>query len=231
MTKELAKQDNGLNSLIEQAITNPDVDVAKMQALLDMNLTIRDKQAEINFNQAMSELQPKLPQITKNKKAHNSNYATYEEIDKKIKHLYNDHGFAPSYNTKREEDKSTTYYGTLSHKDGHSRTYEINLQDDDTGSKNKVQAKASTLSYAKRYLLQMMFNVVTTDEDIDGNKLIESEEKKYIKKLIKECDIEEDRFIIKYNITSIDNMPMKTYLKAVQDMRARIANNAKKDNK
>lgn len=172
-TTEIAKQtntlDNSFMAVIERAASNPDVDIAKMQQLLDMQERILTKQGEISFNQAMARLQPQMPVIKRGKKADKSYYARYEDIDPVIRPLYTAEGFSLSFTSKREGDV-VTYYGTLHHVDGHKVTAEIDLPADKSGSKNDIQAKASTMTYAKRYLLTMLLNVVTADEDDDGHK-------------------------------------------------------------
>lgn len=160
-----AEQSNML-AIIERAATDVAVDVVKMQALLDVQERIMVKQAEIEFNEAMARLE--LPEIKKLGKTHNSKYAKYEHIDREIRPLYTAEGFSMSFNSKLN-DNVETYYGTLSHVGGHSRTAEMALPPDTSGSKNAIQAKGSTISYAKRYLLCMLLNIITVDEDDDGS--------------------------------------------------------------
>ena len=62
----------------------------------------------------------------------------------------------------------------VSHSQGHSRHYHLDIPLDDAGAQGKVnktavQATGSSNSYARRYLVCMIFNV-TTEDDNDGNK-------------------------------------------------------------
>lgn len=164
-------ESNGMLAVIEKFASSPDVDVLKLEKMLEMQERIMAKQAEIDFNAAMAELQPNMKPIKKLSKGHNSSYAKYEDIDKEIRPLYTAKGFSVSYNT-LQSDKGVIYEATLSHVSGHSKKASILLPADTGGSKNAVQAIGSTTTYARRYLLCMLFNVVTEDEDDDGNKAV-----------------------------------------------------------
>lgn len=166
-TQIVAQGQSNILAVITDAAVNPDVDVEKMQALLDMQERIMNKQAEIEYNEAMARLQPKLPEIKKTVQGHNCKYAKYEHVDREIRPLYTAEGFSLSF-TSKYKDGSETYYGTLSHVGGHNNTAEMILPPDDSGKKNAIQSKGSTISYAKRYLVGMLLNIVTVDEDDDG---------------------------------------------------------------
>ena len=160
---------NSLMPVLEKALANPSADMSIIEKMLDAQERMMTKQAEIDFNQAMSRLQPKMPMIGKASKGHNTKYAKYEEIEEKIRPLYTAEGFSISYNSKRT-DQGTLYIGKLSHVGGHHQTAEMLLPADTSGSKNAIQAVGSTMTYARRYLLCMLLNVITCNEDFDGYK-------------------------------------------------------------
>ncbi len=226
-TKEIAtKADpltNDLMSVIERIAANPDADVTKLEKMLDLQERILNKEAVMAFNQAMARLQPLLPVIEKTTKADKSFYAKYEHIDAKVRPLYTAEGFSVSYTTKREGD-TVTYYGTLSHVAGHSVTAELDLPADKSGSKNDIQAKASTLSYAKRYLLQMLLNIVTMDEDNDGVNFAAKIDEGQLKQLQELCarkGITAKQVAEKYKVPSLSDMDQKQFLKAYNLLNAR----------
>lgn len=154
-------------AVIERVAMDNSVDVEKLEKMLDMQERIMAKNAEMAFNQAMSRLD--FPAIKRTAKAHNSSYARYEDMDRIIRPVYQAEGFSLSFNSRRNEDGTITYTGKLSHKDGHSQTAEIVLPADTSGSKAAIQAMGSSTSYARRYLAQMLLNIVTEGEDDDGN--------------------------------------------------------------
>ena len=62
---------------------------------------------------------------------------------------------------------------TLAHVDGHARVYTVDLPADGIGAKGgavmtRTHAAGSAMTYGRRYLLQLMFNLATGDDD-DGN--------------------------------------------------------------
>lgn len=200
-------------SVIDRAVQTPGFNVENLDKLIAAQERIMAKNAEIAFNQAMSDLQPKLPQIKKTTKGHNNKYAPYEEIDEVVRPLYTAHGFSVTFNSKKENGHCT-YYGTLSHREGHSRTAEIQLPDDNSGGKNAIQAVASTVSYARRYLLCMLLNIVTTEDDDDGaatTKRITEAQAKELKDLIKETGSDTKAMLALSGAKSIDDLPASAY--------------------
>jgi len=235
--KQVVVQDDNLNQaesmiqVIENAMTNPDVDILKLEKLLDVQERIMDRQAEIDFNQAMAEMQPKIPPIHKSSKGHNSDYAKYEDIDKQVRPLYTDHGFSISFNSKRLEDGNVIYYGTLKHKNGHKETAEIDLPSDTSGSKNAVQAKGSSMSYAKRYLICMLLNIVTADEDDDAGILtarITDDQIMELEDLIEKTGTDPQRFRKFMKVHDISQIYAAHYPEAVNQLKAKLAQKEKK---
>lgn len=146
---EVVKQEaNAFGAMLQKALENPEIGADTITKLLDASERQLKIQREIEFNEALARVQPKLPFIEKTSKGHNTTYAKYESIQEVVRPIYSDEGFSISYTSKREGEIET-YYGTLSHKAGHSKTAEISLPADTSGSKNAIQAKGSTLSTPK----------------------------------------------------------------------------------
>lgn len=214
---------NALLEVIERVATNKDVDVSKMQALIDMQIQVMEKEAEMAFNKAMANLQPLIPEIKKDAKGHNSKYAKYENIERIVRPLYTKEGFSIRYDSELI-GSSELYRATLMHVAGHSVTATMMLPPDKSGSKNDLQAKGSTVSYARRYLLCMLLNIVTVDEDNDGeNQLIDDSQFDVIMGLIEDSQTDIAKFCSHLKIDCIKNMPNKLYPKASQDLKMKIA--------
>lgn len=209
-----APQSGSILAVIERAASNPEIDVTKMQQLLDMQERIMAKQAEIEFNESMAELQPKLPAIHKSKKGHNSSYAPYDEIDKVVRPLYTEAGFSISFDSKKDGGVCT-YFATVSHRAGHSKTAQIELPADTSGSKNAIQAMGSTVSYAKRYLICMLFNIVTTDEDTDGRDVVTHEQAVEIDQLINDVKADKKAFLKILGVEDVRDIPASSYQSAI----------------
>lgn len=172
MSTEITKIDEGaaMLNLVEKAMTNPEVDVSKMQAILAMQEQVYDKNAQIEFNRAMSEMQNEIPCIEKNGAITvngqvRSKYAKFEDIMYVVKPIMSAHGFSILFKIDTAECVSIT--GVLMHKSGHQVETTMRLPIDSSGSKNSVQALGSSVQYGKRYVLCALTNISTSDDD-DG---------------------------------------------------------------
>lgn len=176
MNKEVAVQNDNMMSIIEKAVSNPDIDVEKMERLLNMQERIFDKNVEIEFNRSMSECQKHMPSITRDgvNDQTRSKYAKFETILKTIKPIYTEHGFSLSFGTDASPfENQIRVICEVMHAAGHSKQFHVDLPPDMTGikgsvNKTGVHATGSTYSYAKRYLVGMIFNIANSDEDDDG---------------------------------------------------------------
>ena len=187
-------QENGLITLISRAATDPNIDIDKMERLLSMHERMMDKQAEISFNKAMTELQMHLPDINEGGEIrHNgkliSKYARWDEdMHPVIRPILHEYGFSLSFRTNTENGVKVK--AVLSHVEGHSEETEISLPSDVSGSKNNVQAVASSVSYGKRYTACSLLNIATAGIDDDGasacGQAISEDQVKHLDAKIKE---------------------------------------------
>ena len=162
--------------LIERVASNPDVDVAKLERLLDLQERYQLRQSEIAFNAAMQAAQSEMPVVLRDAKnpQTNSSYARLETVSKVMSPVITKHGFAMSFGT--DVSPLPDHYRVtceLSHSAGFSRRYHADVPVDGAGikgiaNKTLTHALGSTLSYGRRYLKLMIFDVATTDDD-DGN--------------------------------------------------------------
>jgi hypothetical protein len=171
----VVSQSAGLIAVIERAATNPEVDIDKMERLLQMHERIVERDAKSAYAAALATMAPELPVIgerggikDRNGKVQ-STYALWEDINDAIKPVLAAHGFALSFRTGRDEGQISVT-GVLSHREGHSEETTITLPHDSSGSKNAVQAVGSSTSYGKRYTAGLLLNLTSRGEDDDGGK-------------------------------------------------------------
>ncbi len=162
-------------SVIERALANPNVDVEKLERMLVMQEKILDRQAQVSFARDMREVQSKMPAIVKNSNNEqtNSEYATLEAVCEGANPIITENGFSLSFGT-ADSPKEGHYRvtGEVTHIEGHSRSYFADVPIDATGIMGKVNktnthAFGSTMSYGRRYLTLMIFNIAVKDDD-DG---------------------------------------------------------------
>jgi hypothetical protein len=158
--------------IIERAAANPEVDVNKLEKLLDMQERVLRRGAEIAFNVAFAEMQSQLPVIQQNgaivvNGQVRSKYALFEDINEAVKPILKKHGFALTFKTETTKGEAKVT-GILMHNEGHREETDITLDADTSGSKNGVQSIGSSISYGKRYCLCALLNITSRGEDDDG---------------------------------------------------------------
>lgn len=159
-------------SMIVAAASDPNVDVQKLEKLIDMQERWQRLQAESEFNQAFSVMQGELPTVVeKGRGDKQMAYAPIEDVMEAVRPVLQKHGFSVSHQTEWPQDRKGTVriVGILSHRLGHSRTSVFESQADNSGSKNAIQALGSTITYGRRYTLNDLLGIVSRrGEDNDG---------------------------------------------------------------
>jgi hypothetical protein len=176
MANDLVAQATAMDSFIERAAMDPSFDIAKFEVLLRMQREIMDQQARRQFNASMSEAQAEMmPVIRGATNTHtNSKYAKLETIDRDMRPIYTRHGFSVRYGSASPlKDGWIRITCTVAHSGGYFEEHYLDAQLDTAGSKgtaNKppIQAVGSSVTYLRRYLLTMVFNIVLADDDDDG---------------------------------------------------------------
>lgn len=215
-------------AVIARAAADPRVDPVKMQALLDMQIRVEERQAEIEFNQAMARLLPKLPRIEKdgiirNKdKSIRSRFSKYETIDAVIRPLLAEEGLAFSFDVDDSVPRHVKVIGTLSHRLGHSRQSRITMPIDNpviTGG----QAVAAARSLAKRCIVIDMLNLVTVGEDTDGVSVetITPEQAMTIETLLADTKADVKKFLDWAHVSRIEEILAKDYRAVMKALEAK----------
>jgi hypothetical protein len=173
--------DDRLEHAIIRAAQDDSIDIAKLQALLDMQRQVAQDRSKRTFNTAMASAQAEmLPVVRDALNVHTkSKYARLETIDAQMRPIYTAHGFSVRYGSQpcpREGWMRITI--TISHSGGHWEENYLDAPPDDTGTKGTVNKTAimsvgSSVTYLRRYLLCMAFNIVLADDlapDTDGQR-------------------------------------------------------------
>ena len=150
--------------VIERAALNPDVDIDKMERLLQMHERVLDRQALMAYSAAMAAMQTELPSIVERGQGNNGGYATLEDIVDTVRPILQRHGFAVSFRIVTQ-DRGIEVTGVLMHREGHREETSMLLPADASGNKNAVQAFGSSTSYGKRYVLCALLNITTRGQD------------------------------------------------------------------
>jgi hypothetical protein len=160
--------------MIQRAATNGEIET------LERLLAWQDKQIadakQTAFKEALAAAQSRMKAIgvdSENRETH-SRYASLAALDEAVRDIYTSHGFSLTFDT---EDTTlpevVRVVCNVSHEDGHSRQFHINMPADGKGPKggavmSRTHATGSAITYGRRYLLCMIFNLTVTQDD-DGN--------------------------------------------------------------
>jgi hypothetical protein len=220
--------------VIERAALNPNVDIDKMERLLEMQQRIVARNAQADFAAALAEMQAELPVIKERGKNTNtgSKYALWEDVNEQIRPILGKHGFSISSRTKTEGD-FVAVTGVLTHRGGHSEETTFTLPVDKGPSRNLVQAHGSSISYGKRYTAAALLNLTSRGEDDDGNgagaaPVITEEQVLQLRELIEAVEADEAKFCKFLKVGSLSVLPAKRYDEAVKELKAFGRNNGKR---
>lgn len=163
-------------SVIERAALNPNVDIDKLERLYAMRERALDREAEMAFNDAMRNAQSEIKGVVRKleNKQTNSKYADIAAVNNAVMPVATSHGFSISFGTADcPIERHMRITAMVSHSGGHSRNYQADIPADGEGlkgnaNKTATHAFGSTMTYGRRYLLLLIFNISTADDDGNG---------------------------------------------------------------
>lgn len=234
MSTELVKHEpNALEraestlEVISRLAVDPRVDVEKLERLLVMKREVEADQRRVAFLAALARLATKLPEIDQKgrvayegkqgKEGMDRKYARLEDIDRAIRPLLSEEGFSMSFDTHPTDSGKIRVSATLSHRDGHSETKQLDLPHDSSGSKNGIQAVGSTVSYGRRMLVKMFFNLIEHGEDTDGNDptTLTDDQAKDLEAMISEVRADKAKFLQFMGVDSLSAILARDHTKAI----------------
>lgn len=235
-TSQLPVQSEGAAVLhmIERAARDPAVDIDKLQQLMAMRERIEARTAEADFDKALTAAQAGMGRVRtdSNNPQTKSRYASYGALDAAMRPAYTSHGFALSFNTENPAPEIVRVICRVSHQNGHSRTYQIDMPADGKGAKGgdvmtKTHATGSAVSYGMRYLLKMIFNIAVSDKDDDGNAaaqtgggiITEAQAKEIKAKCDQVAEGFDESFCNYFGIETISDLPSKDYQRAISALK------------
>ncbi len=157
--------------LVQQS--NGKIDTAGMEKMMEMHFRYEADEAKKVFAADFAVAQSDMGAVvkTKNNSQTHSKYAGLENVLEMSKPVYTKHGFSIIfYEGKAEEAENIRVCADVLHKAGHKETYHFDVPLDGKGIKGnvnmtKIHGKASSVSYGRRYLLCMIWNIPTQDDD------------------------------------------------------------------
>lgn len=229
MENSIVKQEQATPDQLLQMAVDKNLDVDKLEKLVDLKLRVEAEQARKDFFASLAHFQNTCPEIVKNKSADfgagkaKYQYAPLPEIARTIKDPVKESGLTYRWEIK-DEGEMINVTCIVTHVSGHSERTTMSSKSDTTGNKNPIQAKGSAIEYMKRYTLIGALGISTADSDLDGlmpEIHLEILHKQYMEHLSELIQIDK-----KYTSWSPDNWKQepnaKLYAKAIAEIRVKL---------
>lgn len=161
--------------MIRMAISGK-ADLQKLEKLLELQKNYEANEARKVFASSFAIVQANIASVakTKDNPQTHSKYAGLDDIIESAKPIYTNEGFSIIfYEGQSDKQEHIRICADVLHTAGHKETYYYDVPLDGVGIKGnanmtKIHAKASSTSYGRRYLMCMIWNIPTGDDD-DGN--------------------------------------------------------------
>ncbi len=163
--------------IVARAASDPTVDMDKLERLYAMRERELARVSLQSFNDALNQVQAEMGRVAPNKdnQQTKSKYADYAALDRVLRPIYIQHGFALSFTSEPTANAAEVrVVAMLSHRGGHTQRFQIDMPADGKGPQGsavmtRTHATGSAMSYGQRYLLKSIFNVAVGEADDDGN--------------------------------------------------------------
>ena len=177
MTKQAMVQSDNIvtvqspDRLIELAIQQPNFDINALEKLMALKERYEAAQAKKLYDQAISKFQSLCPVLKKTKEIKYNNvaysYTPLSSIREQIQAHLHDCGLAYRWTVEDTKDEIRVTC-VITHIEGHSEKNTISAGLDDSGAKNEIQQRGSTISYLQRYTLIGALGISSANDDDDG---------------------------------------------------------------
>ena len=224
MENELVKQNiNSPAEMIRLAVSGG-ADLDKLEKLLALQERYEANEAKKAYSNALAIVNKNIPLVNKNSintQTH-SKYASLDNIICKTKEIYASEGFSVTfYEGVTDKPENVRVCADVLHKQGHKETYYFDIPMDGRGLKGNanmtaIHAKASSVAYARKYLMCLIWNIPTADND--GNIVVENfiDENKVsiLKDLLTSLQVDEAKFLEYMEVEKVEDIPASKYSKA-----------------
>ena len=217
---EMTPEANGANNVLsfwdimKNVASNSNVDADKVTYLYEMHQRELKRLAEVSFRAGFAKAQAEIEPIARRHKNDQtrSKYAKLEDIIEAVAPILSEHEFAMSFGT--EDSHLPNHYRvtcSLTHSAGHCEFYHVDIPMDNKGIKgtaNKTDTHAfgSTMSYGRRYLMCLIWNIATPDDN-DGNR--EQQSRQDQRNL--DVPISEEQAVVLKDIAEKGNVDVKSF--------------------
>jgi hypothetical protein len=215
--------------MVERLARDPSIPMERIQGLMDMARELRREQAEEAFNEAMAAAQREMTPIARDSfnPQTRSKYASYNATDRAIRPIYTRHGLAVSFDEAPDAPEGFVRVLAFVSRGRHTRTHHYDSPIVTKGLKGNdmmtlTHGRASAVTYAKRYLVGMIFNLSTGDDDdgiahssADDSGPISPEQLEELIRLADEVGADKRAFSNYFKIDGMAQLPAKDFDRAI----------------
>jgi len=176
VNKDITQIENQNPSTFLEMAIKQGLSIEHLEKLMTLHEHWFTNQAKMSFLAAVTNFQYECPALEKTRKVDFTsktgshiryNYAPLGEITKTLKESLKNNGLSFRWEMQDNTD-SIVCTCIISHIGGHSEKTTMSALKDNSGGKNEIQMRGSTITYLQRYTLIAAFGISTADEDIDG---------------------------------------------------------------
>ena len=225
-------------AFLMQALANPEIPADKLQVMLQMRREVLADQAREAYQEAFAAFSAEMPAVERDGMVDLGEgkgrypFTTYEQMDKILRPLLVKHGFSLQFWSTDAENKDwIIVHGALIGW-GWQRESVYPVPPDLGRGRNALQARGSAQSYAKRYIADLLCNIVRKGLDDDARRAmqaaIDPKQVAELARLIKATNTNEAGFL-KTMVTgaaTLDEIAPRDYsrlLTALQDKQRKAA--------
>jgi hypothetical protein len=228
--------------VIDRALHDPSLGIDVIERMLALRDRERAFQAECAFNEAMGAAQEAMSQVSRDmdNPSTNSKYASLAAVDRAIRQHYTKQRFSITSDTlpSARGDSWLRVETTCSHPSGHSITRGIDLLADGIGPKGgavmtRTHATISAVTYARRALLKMIFNLAEADDDgnIASKSTVNEDQLNTVKAALADAECDSDdirRFCKAMKIEGLEHLRSNQMREALARIKAHKDDKAEK---
>lgn len=170
--RSIAAVDNTPNAMLMLAVQRGD-DMERIKQLMDLQDRWEASEALKAYNRAFASFKAEAVTLVRNKKVtagplQGKSYAELHAVVNSVTEALSRYGLSASWKLTKDERDWLEVTCTLKHSGGHSESVSMGGPPDTGGAKNKIQERASTVSYLERYTLKAITGLAEQDDDDDG---------------------------------------------------------------
>lgn len=205
-------------------------DLDKVEKLLEIQIKWEANEARKVFAASFANAQRDIGSVVKNKTNNQtkSKYADLADVIDVAKPVYTKEGFSVIfYEGETTKTEHIRIYADVLHSAGHKETYYLDVPMDGKGlqgnaNMTKIHGMASSVAYGRRYLMCMIWNIPTSDND--GNtmdaELITKQQVVTLLDLINTKELKQGPLLTYMKVEKLENIKAADYMKCLAAINA-----------